>query len=178
MKQELRIRNKKFRIKSIIRNSLLIIRKSEGFTLIELLIVIVIIGVLSTILVSNFIGVRQRARDSQRKSDLRQIQAALELYRHDQGIYPASLYSTNNCPASSSLQAGTPAVIYMKKIPCDPSLITIGVPGPNGNYLYNPTIDRSSYFIIACIENSNDTGPNTDSAGGCPSGKMYSLTDP
>src|SRR3989344_3693289 len=43
MKQELRIRNKKFRIKPIIRNSLFIIRKSDGFTLVELLVVILVI---------------------------------------------------------------------------------------------------------------------------------------
>jgi len=48
MNQELRIRNKKFRIKSIIRNSLFLIRKSEGFTLIELLLVISIISVIGT----------------------------------------------------------------------------------------------------------------------------------
>ena len=48
MNQELRIRNKKFRIKSIIRNSLFFIRKSEGFTLIELLLVISIISIIGT----------------------------------------------------------------------------------------------------------------------------------
>ena len=55
----------------------------KGFTLVELLIVVAIIGILSTLLMANFIGVRQRARDAQRKADLRQIQSALELYRSD-----------------------------------------------------------------------------------------------
>src|SRR3989344_583306 len=60
MNQELRIRNKKFSIRSIIRNSLFIIRKSEGFTLIELLVVILVIfsvGILiASILVSALRG--------------------------------------------------------------------------------------------------------------------------
>jgi len=70
----------------------------KGFTLIELLIVIVIIGVLATLLMTNFVGVRQRGRDAQRKSDLRQIQAALELYRADVGQYPEALPVCNGDP--------------------------------------------------------------------------------
>jgi general secretion pathway protein G len=56
----------------------------KGFTLIELLVVIAIIGMLSALLVPNFMGARERARDAQRKSDLKQIQKALEMYRQDQ----------------------------------------------------------------------------------------------
>ncbi|MDP2672104.1 MAG: type II secretion system protein, partial [Candidatus Daviesbacteria bacterium] len=56
-----------------------VIRNFRGFTLIELLVAIAIIGILSSFLLSNFVGVRQRARDGVRKSDLRQIQSALEL---------------------------------------------------------------------------------------------------
>ena len=58
MNQELRIRNKKFGTKPIIRNSLFIIRKSEGFTLIELLLVIsivLIIGTFSVVVFSRFL---------------------------------------------------------------------------------------------------------------------------
>src|SRR5690348_7093470 len=73
----------------------------KGFTLVELLIVIAIIGILSTLLMTNFIGVRQRARDAQRKADVRQIQSALELYRADNGSYPAAAGSnglSTTCP--------------------------------------------------------------------------------
>ena len=63
---------------------------TKGFTLIELLVAISIIGVLSSFLLANFVGIRQRARDGVRKSDLRQIQSALELYRSDQSKYPDS----------------------------------------------------------------------------------------
>ncbi len=130
------------------------IQSKKGFTLIELLIVIVIIGVLATFLVSNYIGVSQRARDSRRKSDLKQIQAALELIRSDTGRYPYAIYSSP-CPMSGPLQVG--AVIYMNKVPCDPSLLTFYT-SPAGNYGY---VNRGgSYQLYACLENSNDTDPN------------------
>ncbi len=124
----------------------------KGFTLVELLIVVGIIGILATLLMANFIGVRQRARDAQRKSDLRQIQSALELYRSDQGSYaPASGTSVGACGAS--LKAGTPANTYMQKIPCDPS----GTSAYNsGNYYYTSS-GGTTYQICTCLENSADS---------------------
>jgi prepilin-type N-terminal cleavage/methylation domain-containing protein len=113
---------------------------AKGFTLVELLIVIVIIAVLAGILFANLVGVRQRARDSQRKADLRQIQAALELYRSDHGSYPigtscpssgppTALYFSNSSPpftgakcqaAVGGLRSADGNTVYMQKVPCNP----------------------------------------------------------
>jgi type II secretion system protein G len=60
----------------------------KGFTLIELLVVIAIIGLLTTLAVVSFGNARERARDTKRKSDLRQITKALEMYFDDNGVYP------------------------------------------------------------------------------------------
>lgn len=60
---------------------------SDGFTLIELLVAIFIIGVLTALLLSNILGVRQRADDTQRKSDLRQLKTAMRLYYNDNQSY-------------------------------------------------------------------------------------------
>ncbi len=153
--------------------------KSSGFTLIELLIVIAIIGVLATILLVNFMGVRQRTRDAQRKADLRQIQSAIELYKADQGDYPSgvttpySMLTSVACPTSPSpLVGGT--VTYLAKIPCDPS----GISWYNsGNYFYS--LNGNTYTLRACIENSNDTDQNVVAiALGCSSTKGYELTNP
>ena len=151
------------------------LKSSFGFTLIELLIVIAIIGVLATILLANFIGVRQRSRDAQRKADLRQIQSAIELYKADQGTYPLPPLYSASCLPSSPLKDPGGTVTYMKKIPCDPSLIKISLLPP-GNYAYG--LNGTTYDLYACIENSNDTDANISDDPSCPSNRIYKLTNP
>jgi len=126
-----------------------VFRIRDGFTLIELLIVVAIIGVLSTFLMTNFIGVRQRARDAQRKSDLRQLQSALEMYRADQGTYPANL---TNCGGTFS--SGTQ--VYMQTVPCDPLNTYNG-----GNYFYYDSNSQANYCLISCLENGADSQGKT-----------------
>jgi type II secretion system protein G len=130
----------------------------KGFTLIELLIVIVIIGILSSFLLANFIGVRQRARDGTRKSDLRQIQTALELYRSDNGSYPL----TADIVCNSALQKAS--ITYMQKVPCDPST--------GASYFYDsPDTPHITYCIRACLENSKDVDRDNQAS-------KYSTNDP
>lgn len=112
----------------------------RGFTLIELLVVVMVIGVLATLLMTNYVAVRARSRDAERKADLRQIQSALELYRSDIGTYPGSLPNCGN-----SLTGG--GVTYMQKIPCDPE---------NTDYYYSGAYSNTAYTLAACLENVND----------------------
>ena len=149
----------------------------KGFTLIELLIVVAIIGILSALLMTNFIAVRQRARDAQRKSDLKQMQSALELYRSDTGSYPSAssfnALNSNPCPTPSTLvYSGT---TYMKQIPCDPLGNTYY---HSGSYYY--TSNGQTYTIYACLENSSDAQGQLISNAGCndPTDWFYTVTNP
>lgn len=58
-------------------------QKTRAFTLIELLVVVAIIGVLAAIVLGSVGSARARARDVQRKSDLRTISQALTMWAID-----------------------------------------------------------------------------------------------
>jgi prepilin-type N-terminal cleavage/methylation domain-containing protein len=63
-------------------------QKSNGFSLIELLVVISIIAVLSALLMANFMGARERARDAQKIDGLNSLKTALRMYYNDNQSYP------------------------------------------------------------------------------------------
>lgn len=52
----------------------------QGFTITELIIVIAVIGILATIVTVLYPGYQKRANDSERKSDVQQVAAALSAY--------------------------------------------------------------------------------------------------
>jgi prepilin-type N-terminal cleavage/methylation domain-containing protein len=59
--------------------------KKQGFTIVELLVIIVVIGILSTISVFAYNGVQASARDADRISDLEGIADAIKMYRAKEG---------------------------------------------------------------------------------------------
>lgn len=65
-------------------------RKNKGFTLIELLVVIAVIGLLSTIVMVSLNKARAKARDAKRKTDLKQLQTAVEMYINEYGAPPVT----------------------------------------------------------------------------------------
>lgn len=74
-------------MKRITNNQSLII---SGFTLIEMLVVISLIGVLAVIALVSFGGAQKQARDTTRKSDIKQYQTSLEMYGNlTNGLYPS-----------------------------------------------------------------------------------------
>src|SRR3990167_9066467 len=100
----------------------------KGFTLVELLIVIAIVGILSALLMVNFVGVRQRGRDAQRKSDMRQMQSAFELFRSDNGRYAGfgpddanPIYGHDKASSLNLNNLNNNGVFYMSTIPTGPN---------------------------------------------------------
>lgn len=62
-----------------------------GFTLVELLLVIVIIGVLAGMVVTNLSGRSQQARIARARSDIRgQLSLALDMFEQDTGRLPTT----------------------------------------------------------------------------------------
>ncbi len=140
----------------------------RGFTLIELLVVIAIIGLLSTLSVVALGSAREKARDSKRLSDIKQVQTALELYYTDNGSYPTGTALTLGSDASACLNAASGFTAtactdaYMGLVPADPG---------DGTYVYNS--DGTTYTIVTSLEGAAgglDAGSITASPSGIVNG--------
>ncbi len=157
------------------------LKLQKGFTLIELLVVISIIGVLTTLVFSNLNAARSRARDAQRKSDMRNISTGLRLYFNDWGTYPGQdgsaningcgngtpeVIPTSTCTWGGSWSNGS-AATYMTVLPKDPL--------STQQYFYNrDPLYTDKYTVSACLENGSDpsgvTATNANSVlDKCPS---------
>lgn len=151
-----------------------------GFTLIELLVAVSIIGVLSTLVLANFNAARERARDAQRKSDLKQTQTALLAYYNDIGSYPdkSTDFKILGCgPAAArtacnwgSAWTTSEGQTYAETLPKDPK--------SEWNYRYERT-SLDNYSLVACLENKSDNAGKDVPSGytglTCPTGKMYEV---
>jgi general secretion pathway protein G len=155
----------------------------RGFTLIELLVVISILGILASLLISNVTGARERARDSQRKSDLLQIKEALRMYKNDFGGYPTTGGSNTikgcgttalpaDCPWGNEFKKDN--TTYMKLLPKDPSSSDTS----NVYYKYSQ-IDQDSFLLYALLENKSDQdiAKSQTRCGGSVTNAYYVCTD-
>ncbi len=163
------------------------ISKSEGFTLIELILVVGILSVLAVaaLAVLDPFAQIQKANDSRRKSDLSQIQRALETYYQDNGKYPLSTVTTPykisvpGSPNPVTIDWGNSWQPYMNLMPKDPSA--------SKNYVYY-SITGQSYFLYASLDrgkfdpqacNSGNACLNLPSGASCGSGTCnFGATSP
>ncbi len=112
---------------------------NKGFTLIELLVVISIIGVLVGVLLTNFVGVRERAADTKRKSDLIQLKKALRLYYNDYQGYPIDNGFFDEA-GGTFRDANT---VYMKVVP---------------EYkVYDASPSGENFILYVTLENTSDS---------------------
>lgn len=154
-------------------------RLQAGFTLIEILVVIAIVTVILAVLFPNFMGARQRSRDAARKSDLSQIQKALELYKMDQNpqSYPTTGAFGGNACGKCWTQGGIDTAcpsgnIYMRKMPCDPA--SPNTPTP---YIYSPDLtDNLKYELYSCLENEVDIDRDSTAQPTCAAQPKMSYT--
>jgi len=91
--------------------------RQRGVTLIELLVVLVIIAILATQVLPNFLDAPDRARVTKAKQDIRAIENALLIYKLDNFTYPSSLEALVSKPgdAPNWKEGG-----YLKRVPKDP----------------------------------------------------------
>ena len=139
-----------------------------GFTVVELLVVMIVIGVLSTVIFTNISDARKRSRDTERASDIDLISSRLEEYYNDKGGYP-------NTFTAATLGNLDPAILK------DPNNVSITIasaasdqyaaravsnPTSSANYKYIPypsgcnTITCTGYVLKAYIEQPSGKLPD------------------
>lgn len=140
----------------------------SGFTLIELLVVIVVVGILAggLIIVVDPKGQMAKANDAKRKSDLTQLQRALEMYYQDYGKYPVST-ATYTITGSTGWD-GT-WVSYMTKLPKDPTGRTYRYYAPTDGQCAN----YQCYFVYASLERGSDDAQLCNAGAACESLSSY-----
>lgn len=147
-----------------------IIKKSNsnsGFTFIEVLVAATIIGILTTIGVVSYQQATKKGRDGKRKSDLAQIQSALEIYRSDNNLYPL----TGEFPTFGSTWTNTSGNIYMQKVPQDPK-------SPTYTYNYN-SADGNTYNLCAYLESKSTSDSGCGAVLSCGDQNCnYGVTNP
>lgn len=128
----------------------------RGFTLIELLVVIAIIGILSSVVLASLNSARQKARDSRRIADLKQIQTALELYYDTYRAYPSTSATAANQAAHTigtwgGTGNGNPASFLDELVTRDymPSVVQDPTNASGAWPWQGPTAVASYYFYMS-----------------------------
>ena len=149
----------------------------RGFTLIELLVVIGIIAVLVAFAATNYVGVRSRAKDVKKKSEIMSMKNALRLFYNDFANYPGpTSTSTNtfdgcgtavppagNCLTTCSGQFAAGATgcdtVYMKQLPLSTEYV----------WSYRQINSGDDFCLWAALENVSD-GDIANSQAKCATG--------
>lgn len=110
-------------------------RRDEGFSLIELMVVIVIIGLLTTVVVINVLPSQDRAMIEKARTDVSLLDQAVEMYRMDTLKYPTleeGIEVLVNAPKGAKFRSEG----YIKSLPKDPwgNDYQYLVPGEHGAY--------------------------------------------
>ena len=134
------------------------VRSRFGFTLVELMVVISVIGILTSIVYANFGSSRAIARDDIRKTDLKNLQVAIQLYKAQNGRYPSACddaitFKGNVHGSFKCSVAGDPFIKglvpdFIAALPADPNASTFGAASNNG-YIYKVNVSGTDYKLLA-----------------------------
>ena len=121
----------------------------NGFTLIEIMIVVVIMGLLATVIMPRLLGRPEQARRMKAKVDIRNIEAALSLFKTDTGRFPTTSEGLEALVTDPGIK-GYNSDAYLDKVPVDPW---------GGRYIYLcPGVHGKDYDLESYARDGEDGG--------------------
>lgn len=146
----------------------------KAFTLIEMLVVISLIGILAALAMVSFTNSQKQARNTQRKSELRQYQTALENYAtKNGGLYPAY-------PAGTSANGSLCTALSLGSCPEDPKnvspylyrYISDGTTGDTATvysfYVRLEVGSTTTYWVVCSTGKNGENGSAPTGGNICP----------
>lgn len=128
-----------------------LLKLRKGFTLIELLVVIAIIGILASLIIVSLTGANNRARDTQRKNNARNLDGALAQYYVD---------NSNQYPGDGVATADTGVAISAAGS-CTTNGALVGLFGTSGYITSTNVCNEPGSGTNARFYASNATGLST-----------------
>ena len=122
------------------------LKNQSGMTLIEIMVVITIIGLIATIVTVNVMGRMDQAKVSTTKTQIKNLESALDAFRADNGFYPSTeqgLMALIQKPTAGRAATNYPRGGYLKgdSVPKDTwgKEFIYFSPGTHGNNPYEIT---------------------------------------
>jgi len=127
-------------------------KNKNAFTIVELIVVVTIISILWAIWFWAYSSNIADSRDSQRKSDLAQVESALKIYKQKRWYYPIPwdnfniTYSWTTVAYEWRLNENT-HINTLEKLPLDPKI--------KQAYFYSTTKNKQEFELSATVENGD-----------------------
>jgi len=120
-----------------------------GFTVLEMVMVILIIGIVAGAAVGALSDARQRQRDSQRVTDVSELQVALAAYKRDLGVYPSIITVGEEIRGTGAATTSQ----YLARVPTPPTPQDgdCGSYPAYATYYYLPSGNYLSYSLFFCL---------------------------
>ena len=150
---------------TIIRQNHVDLIYNGGFTLTEVLLAVVIVGILSTIALPNYLNQLNRTRQSEAAASITQLQNAIAAFADENGVYPTSWKDLNEVAAIMTPFGETTQTDFKKMTlassGCEQknqtNCYTVEAINANQDSLYTLSAlpvdtSRKNYNVIACLD--------------------------
>lgn len=140
------------------------LKRESGMTLIEIMVVVTILGLIATIVTVNVLGRLDQAKVSTTKTQIKNLETALDEFRRDNGYYPTSdqgLKALVEKPTLGRAPSSYPRGGYLKggQVPRDPWNCEFSY--------YSPGLHGNDYEITSlgadCAEGGDDVDADINS---------------